>query len=254
MNFFANTLKKKIVEKNPLILNLTNGVTTDWVAAGLLSLGASPVMSHDVQEIEELLHYASALVVNIGTLDAAFQHLVRFACDMAVKHNKPILLDPVGAGATALRTTFATTLCSNYPIRIVRGNASEIAALSGLKGQTKGVDSTEKSQDMTDAARNVSSMYNTVVAMSGAVDVIADDKRIFEIARGSELMPLVVGSGCLLTAVLAAFHAVHDDAFEAAQYGSYFYALCGERAAKESALPGSFRVAMVDALYQYLDA
>lgn len=253
MNLFANQLKKKIVEENPLILNLTNAVTTDWVASGLLSLGASPVMSHDEAEIEELMHYARAVVINIGTLDPVFQRLVNFTCEVATVQKKPIVIDPVGAGATTLRTSFAKTLCTAYPIRIIRGNASEIGALSGRKGQTKGVDSTEDTMHLKDAAKAVASTYQTVVAMSGAVDVIADASRTLEIARGSEIMPLVVGTGCLLSAVLAAFHAIHEDAFEAALYGSYFYALCGERAATQSILPGSFRIAMVDALYQYLN-
>lgn len=253
MNTFSNQLKQKIVTGRPLILNITNDVTPDFIANGLLSLGASPVMSRDESEIEELVRYASAVVINIGTLDKAFQSLARSACDVACCLKKPIILDPVGAGATDLRTTFANELLSTYDIAILRGNASEIGALSGRVGQTKGVDSTEESRSMKEAACILAEKYDCVVAMSGAVDVVTCSGRSEEIARGSALMPLVVGTGCLLSAVLAAFHAVHQDAFEAALYGSYFYALCGERAAAQSAFPGSFRVAMIDALYQYLE-
>lgn len=253
MNTLVNALKKNIVDLNPLVLNITNSVTPDVIANGLLSLGASPVMSHDVAEIEELVSYARAIVINIGTLDETFKQLARTTCEIAEVLKKPIVLDPVGAGATHLRTAFAKELLLNYNIAIVRGNASEIGALSGQPGRTKGVDSTEDSQVMKEAARVVAIAHDCVVAMSGAVDVITSTTRCESIARGSALMPLVVGSGCLLTSVVAAFHAVHQDAFEAAFYGSYFYALCGERAADISLLPGSFRVAMIDALYQYLE-
>ncbi len=253
MNLFANTLKKKIVSAHPLILNITNNVTPDLIANGLLSLGASAVMSQDVAEIEELTQDASAVVINIGTLDETFKSLASTTCEIATTLKKPIILDPVGAGATRLRTTFASELLSNYDISIVRGNASEISALSGKIGKTKGVDSTENTQDVKDIAQAMAVKHNCVIAMSGAVDVITSATRTEEIARGSALMPLVVGTGCLLSAVVGAFHAVHSDAFEAAFYGSYFYALCGERAAAQSASPGSFRVAMIDALYQYLE-
>lgn len=253
MNLLANTLKKKIVSTNPLILNITNDVTPDLIANGLLSLGASVVMSQDVTEIEELTQYASAVVINIGTLNDTFKSLARATCEIASTLKKPIILDPVGAGATRLRTTFACELLSNYEISIVRGNASEISALSGHTGQTKGVDSTQNTQEVRDIAQEVATKHNCVIAMSGAVDVISSATRTEEIARGSALMPLVVGTGCLLSAVVGAFHAIHPDAFEAAWYGSYFYALCGERAAAQCAFPGSFRVAMIDALYQYLE-
>jgi hydroxyethylthiazole kinase len=253
MNILANTLKKKIVETAPLILNLTNIVTPDLIANGLLSLGASPVMTQDANEIEELTRYASAVVINMGTLNDTFKQLARVACGIANDLGKPLILDPVGAGATVLRTDFAVELLSDYAVTVVRGNASEIAALSGAQGDTKGVDSTKESALMVDTAKAVAEQYRCVVVMSGAVDVVASQMISESIARGSPLMPRIVGTGCLLSAVIGAFCAVHSDPFEAALYGSYFYALCGERAALDTSAPGSFRVAMIDALYQYLE-
>lgn len=251
----VNQIQARLHQVRPLILNITNKVSMDFVANGLLSVGASPIMSHDASEMEELVNLASCVVINIGTLDAPFIALAETAMALANGLKKPIILDPVGAGATFLRTATAKRFLTTFDISIVRGNASEIAALSPEcqhAVQTKGVDSTLNSTETISFAQTLSQAYDTVVAMSGATDVICDPQRTETLTYGSPTMPYVVGTGCLLSAVIAAFHAVHADPFEASVYASYFYALAGERAALKTNLPGSFKTYFLDALHQAL--
>lgn len=244
-----STLQRCISNTRPLILNITNAVTTDFIANGLLSLGASPIMSHALCEIEELVHLATAVVINIGTLDDDFVRLAEETARIANLLNKPVILDPVGAGATHYRTSISQQLLSAREIAIIRGNASEIMALAGQIADTRGVDSTMSTELAIEAAQMLARRYDVVVAMSGAIDVIVDATRMKHVRRGSALMPLITGTGCLLSAVVAAFHAVHQDAFEAAVAASFFYAVSGERAALKTNLPGSFKVHFLDALH-----
>jgi hydroxyethylthiazole kinase len=244
-----NRIRQHILEERPLILNITNAVTADFVANGLLSMGASPVMSHALCEIEELVALSSAVMVNIGTLSDNFNQLAKKTCRIANNLKKPIILDPVGAGATHYRTSVCKQLLSETNIAIIRGNAGEVMALAGQMSHTKGVDSLIGTAFAVESAQMLARYHGIVVAMSGETDVITDGTRIEKITRGSELMPLITGTGCLLTAVVAAFHAVCEDAFDAAAYASYFYAVSGERAARDTSLPGSFKVHFLDALH-----
>ncbi len=144
----------KIKQDKPLIVNLTNDVTMNFVADGLLSLGASPIMSKSEQEIEDLLQWAQAIVINFGTLDDAFIALSERACIIANQLNKPVLLDPVGAGASNYRTETCMKFLQQYNLSIIRGNASEIMSLAAVARLTKGVDSTMDSQQAIESAKN----------------------------------------------------------------------------------------------------
>ncbi|MDX2346042.1 MAG: hydroxyethylthiazole kinase [Legionella sp.] len=234
---------------NPLVLNLTNYVSMDFVANGLISLGASPIMSESAEEVEDLLKISQALVINIGTLNQAFIARAETACMHANALNIPIILDPVGAGATAYRTQTAVNLLQNYKIALVRGNASEIMALAGEAVQTKGVDSLAVSLDAETAATALSKQYQCVVLVSGVTDVIVSGSKITHLSEGSPMMPKVVGTGCLFTAVTAAFcAAMPDDFYEAAQASAWYYGRCGALAAQKSSGPGSFKMHFLDQL------
>ena len=243
-----NQIIYRVRQERPLILNITNAVTMDVVANGLLSLGASPIMSQAHQEIEELVTMASAVVINLGTLTDEFIALAMQACHTANALNKPIIFDPVGAGASVYRTRTCQRLLNDTDVAIVRGNASEIMALAGGEARTKGVDSMMHTDDAFLKAQQLAHHQNCTVVMSGPVDMIIDAHHDIQIDRGAPLMPRVTGTGCLLSAVVAAFHAVHTDRFEAAYYASLFYAVCGEQAAKDATGPGSFRVHFIDSL------
>lgn len=238
----------KIKKNKPLVLNITNDVTMDFVANGLLSLGASPVMSKAEQEIEDLVKIANSVVINIGTLTDKFIDLCSHACLMANTFNKPIILDPVGVGASCYRTDTCLKLINNYDISIIRGNASEIMSLSDLSFSTKGVDSTAQSECAMESAKIISMRHHAAIVISGKTDVIIDADSIYRFDRGSSLMPTVTGTGCLLSAVVGAFHAVEKNRLDASAAATIFYGICGEIAEKETKGPGSFKMKFIDAL------
>lgn len=246
-----NNLLSRIKQSNPLILNLTNNVTIDFVANGLLSLGASPVMSQAEEEINDLIQIASAVIVNIGTLNKKFIELCEHVCKIANQLNKPIILDPVGVGASLYRTSACETLLKNYRIAVLRGNASEIGVLCGFRTLTKGVDSTIESEKIIDFVKTFSERHKVVVCVSGKIDVIVEGNKINLFNRGSQLMPMVTGTGCLLSAVIGAFQAVEENYFEAVSVATLFYGICGEIAAEKSKGPGSFRTHFLDALNKF---
>lgn len=238
----------KIKEEKPLILNITNDVTMDFIANGLLSLGASPVMSKAQQEIEDLLQLASSVVINLGTLDEKFIALCEQVCNTANQLKKPIILDPVGAGASQYRNHASMNLIQQYDIAIIRGNASEIMSLSGVSSQTKGVDSTTQSEHAIESAQLLSTRYDAAVVVSGKTDIIVDRDNILQFNYGSPLMPMITGTGCLLSAVVGAFHAVEKNRFEASVLATVFYGICGEKAAEKSHGPASFKINFLDQL------
>jgi hydroxyethylthiazole kinase len=241
-------LTTQIKQQGPLVLNITNYVTMDFVANGLLSIGASPVMSHEPEEIQDLIAIASVVVINPGTLDENFVHLCEAACKAANQLNKPLILDPVGVGASSYRTAVSKKLISDYQIAIIRGNASEIMALAGLPLTTKGVDSNAGTAHAVASAKALAAQGSTVL-ISGAVDVVVNAEHEQGFSRGSAMMPMITGTGCLLSAVVAAFHAVQADAFAAASAAALFYSVCGENAAAQSSGPGSFKTKFLDSLY-----
>lgn len=237
-----------IKEQNPLIVNITNVVTMDFIANGLLSLGASPVMSHALPEIEELLQLSKAAVINLGTLEESFVSLCKETAKWANHHTIPLILDPVGSGATNYRTTTARQLLDDFSFEIIRGNASEIMALSGAAHHTKGVDSIDEVDKAFFSAQALARQYNTTVVITGACDLIIDSKQHVFNARGSSCMSRVTGMGCLLSAVCAAFRCIEKSTFNAAYMATYFYSLCGELAEKHSPGPGTYKSVFLDHL------
>ncbi|WP_460670823.1 hydroxyethylthiazole kinase [Larkinella ripae] len=234
----------------PLIHNITNFVVMNTTANALLALGASPAMVHAPEEVEDFVSIASALVINIGTLDATFVAGMKLAMRRAKDLGKPVVFDPVGVGATAYRNGVSWNLLTLATPDIIRGNASEIRALAGLDAQTKGVDSTVGSDAAVEAARRLSRVWNCVVIISGATDYIIRDDQTATIANGHPLMTKVTGMGCTATALTGAFAAVNSDYFQAATHAMAVMGIAGERAVEQRAAPGSLQVNFLDALYQ----
>jgi hydroxyethylthiazole kinase len=238
-----------IKQNRPLILNITNQVTMDFIANGLLSLGASPIMSQSFREVDDLLKLVQGVTVNIGTLDDAFVTLCEQVCQRAWQCGKPVVLDPVGAGASQYRTQTCLQLLKQYPFAAIRGNASEILALwDASHHHTKGVDTQCTAFEAIEAAQALSEQYQTIVIISGPTDVVIANKQSMHFARGSSMMAQVTGSGCLLTAVVSAFQAVSTDAYQAACAAVLFFSVCGELAARQAKGPGSFKSHFLDVL------
>ncbi|GAB3916291.1 hydroxyethylthiazole kinase [Larkinella terrae] len=232
----------------PLVHNITNYVVMNFSANALLAVGASPVMAHAVEEVEEMVGIASALVINIGTLSAPWVLAMKRAMKKAAELGKPIVLDPVGAGATSYRNTVLAELLETASPSLIRGNASEILALAGLGGQTKGVDSTASSMNSLEAAQSLSERFGSVVSVSGAVDVIVQKNRLAYIENGHPLMTKVTGMGCSASAIAGAFCAVQPDVFQAAVTAATTMGVCGEIAFSKATAPGSFQIAFLDTL------
>ena len=234
--------------QSPLVHNITNFVVMNYTANALLAVGASPVMAHAIEEVEDMVAIAGALVVNIGTLSPLWVEGMKKAMLAAVKLSKPIVLDPVGAGATPYRKQVLSELLNTVSPMLIRGNASEILALAGANIQTKGVDSTASSTDSIQAAKLLSDQYGCVVSVSGATDVIVSGEKIAYVENGVPLMTRVTGMGCSASAIAGAFCAVQADAFQAAVSAAAFMGVCGEKAFEKAKLPGTFQIAFLDAL------
>ena len=243
---------RRVRERKPLVHNITNYVVMNYTANALLACGASPVMAHAAEEVEEMVALAGALVLNIGTLSPPWIEAMLKAGKQANVLRVPVILDPVGAGATRLRTDSARRLTEELSIHVIRGNASEILALSEEKSRsrTKGVDSVHTVDQAAEMAPALARELRTALAITGAVDLITDGERTCRVLNGHEMMSRVTGTGCTATAIIGAFLAVDPDPVEAAATGLAYFGLAGEKAAAKGTGPGSFQIALLDALYE----
>jgi hydroxyethylthiazole kinase len=239
----------RIRESAPLVHNITNYVVMNTTANALLAIGASPVMAHAIEEVEAVARMAGALVINIGTLSPAWIDAMLLAGRAASKQGIPIVLDPVGAGATAYRTDTARQLGRDVMPAVIRGNASEIRAMAQADSVTRGVDSVHSSEASVDQARRVAGEYRCVVAMSGATDIIVCGDATTRVANGHPIMPRITGLGCAASALAGAFAAVNPSPYEAAVHAMIVMGIAGEIAAERSSGPGSFWAQFLDALY-----
>ena len=235
-------------ERAPLVHNITNYVVMNNTANALLALGASPVMAHAVEEVEDLVGLSGALVINIGTLSEPWIAAMRLAAVRARDAGVPWLLDPVGAGATRFRNETAAELVGLRP-NVVRGNGSEIMALAGAAGATKGVDSTASSEAAVDLAKHLAAHTGGVAAVTGAVDYVTDGERVHSVSNGDPMMSRVTGLGCSASAVIGAFLAVENDSLAATVHALAVFGVAGEIAAEGAAGPGSLQLRLLDALH-----
>ena len=236
-------------EKKPLIHNITNFVVMNYTANALLAMGASPVMAHAQNEVEDMVSLAGALVLNIGTLTDDWIDSMIKAGKKASENGTPIILDPVGSGATALRTDSAKKIIDQTRISVIRGNASEILSLRRTESKTKGVDSIHSVEEAAKAATVLAQELNTTLAITGPVDLVTDGKRVIRVANGHPLMGCVTGTGCTATVTIGAFLAVDTDPVSATATALAYFGLAGEVAAQSASAPGSFMIQMIDALY-----
>ena len=239
----------KIRNKKPLIHNITNFVVMNYTANALLALGASPVMAHASEEVEEMVSMAGALVLNIGTLTPEWVESMVKAGKKANELNIPVILDPVGSGATKLRTDSSIRFIEDLSISIIRGNPSEILSLGKKSMGTRGVDSIHKVEDAYEAAVEMAGELGITLAITGKIDMVTDGKRVLKVYNGHELMGRITGTGCAATAIIGAFSAVDPEPVTAAATALAYFGLAGEKGAKGISGPGSFMISLLDALY-----
>ncbi len=237
-----------IKSENPLIHHITNTVVMNFTANATLCLGAAPVMAPCAGESVEMVSHAGALLLNIGTLDPDLVESMLSAGRVANKLGIPVVFDPVGAGATGLRTRSARMIVSELDLSVIRGNAGEILALAGSNGRVRGVDSMDSVESQLDAISSFAAESGNVIAVTGVSDIVTDGDRTARINNGHSMMGRVTGTGCAASTSVACFSAVMKDPFNAAFGGLVTLAIAGENAARICKGPGTFVPCFLDAL------
>jgi hydroxyethylthiazole kinase len=240
----------RLRSEKPLIHQITNYVVMNETANATLALGALPVMAHAPQEVDEMASVAGALVLNIGTLSERWIEAMLIAGRAANATGAPIVLDPVGAGATTYRTETARRLLEELDVAVVRGNAAEVATLAGREAEIRGVESIGAGESGAELARAAASKLGCVVVVTGPVDHVSDGEGALAVANGDALLGTVSGTGCMATAVTGSFLAVRRDApLEGAAEALAAFGIAGEDAARGAKGPGTFHAGLYDALY-----
>ncbi|WP_186580690.1 hydroxyethylthiazole kinase [Aquibacillus kalidii] len=248
MTFLARMIDQ-VRDKQPLVHNITNQVVINFTANGLYALGAAPVMANAVEEAADMASNADALLLNIGTLTSAQVEAMILAGKAANQKGIPVVLDPVGVGATHFRSRAAEKILKEVKVSFIRGNAGEVGHLAGLTSQMRGVDASGESDNKLVAHQAVKTLGVPVI-VTGKQDVITDGKTTYVISNGHFLLTKVTGAGCLLSSVVAAFLANSDNYLDAAASAVGFYGVAAEIAAQHTNAPGSFQVAFLDSLYE----
>jgi hydroxyethylthiazole kinase len=239
---------REIRARKPLVHQITNYVVMNETANATLALGALPVMAHAPEEVEEMVGLAGALVLNIGTLSSHWVGAMLAAGWAANQRGVPVVLDPVGAGATTYRTDTARRILDEVDVAVLRGNAGEIATLVGVAAEVRGVESAAVAAEPADLAREAARSLGVVASVTGPVDHVSDGDRVAAIANGDPMLATITGTGCMSSAMTGCFLAVAGSPFDAAVEALVAFGVAGEDAAREARGPGSFHVNLYDAL------
>jgi hydroxyethylthiazole kinase len=253
-------LLNNVKEKNPLVHHITNYVTVNDCANITLAIGGSPVMAEDINEVCDMVSLSSALVINIGTLNSRSVQAMILAGKKANELNIPVILDPVGAGATSYRTETVKKIISEVKLSVIRGNLSEIKTIYGKETKTKGVDACDsiclngnELEEEKERARALASKLNTVIAITGAVDIITDGKILYCVKNGHKIMAKVTGTGCMCTSLIGSFLGTGEKKLVAALSGIVSMGIAGEIAYegldKSKGGTGTLKVKILDAIY-----
>jgi hydroxyethylthiazole kinase len=240
---------RRLRDAKPLVHQITNYVVMNETANATLALGALPVMAHAKEEVEEMVGFAGALVLNIGTLSPHWLDEMLLAGKAANTRGVPVVLDPVGVGATRYRTDTAKRILDEVDVTVLRGNAGEVATLVGVDAEMRGVESIGAGGDPAEIARAAAAALGVVASVTGPVDHVSDGERVHAIANGHPLMASITGTGCMSSAITGCFLTVNRDRpLEAAVEALVAFGVAGEDAAVGAKGPGSFHVALYDAL------
>lgn len=240
---------EQLRKERPLVVCITNDVVKPFTANSLLALGASPIMSGEKNEAADILKHAGALLLNIGTCTEEKIPLYEEMARCANEYNIPVVLDPVGCGASLFRKNLTDKLLRKYDIALVKGNAGEIHALSGREAASKGVDSIVEGNTL-DIAKAAHGVLNVPVLATGETDAYADGTQKITLHNGHEYLEDITGSGCVLGAISAAFLAMKNNADSIADAVS-LYNIAAEKAARTAEGPGTFAVKLIDEIYKF---
>jgi hydroxyethylthiazole kinase len=240
---------RRLRETKPLVHQITNYVVMNETANATLALGALPVMAHAREEVEEMVAIAGALVINIGTLSPHWVDAMLAAGRAANERGVPVVLDPVGVGATTYRTDTAKRILDEVDVAVLRGNGGEVATLVGVDAEVRGVESIDAGGDPAELARTAGTRLGLVASVTGPVDHVSDGETVIRVANGHPLLASITGTGCMSTAMTGCFLAVNRERpLEAAAEALIAFGVAGEDAAVGAKGPGSFHVNLYDAL------
>jgi hydroxyethylthiazole kinase len=246
----AGATLRTIRERRPLVHQITNYVVMNETANATLALGALPVMAHAVEEVEEMARLASALVLNIGTLSEHWIESMLLAGGTASALRIPVVLDPVGVGATQYRTATARRILDLVDVTVLRGNAGEVGTLVGAAAEVRGVESMGAGMESAELAREAARRLGVIASVTGPVDHVSDGARVLAIANGHQLLATVTGTGCMSSAIAGCFLAGKpDEPLEAAAEALAAFGVAAEDAARSAEGPGTFHARLYDALY-----
>ncbi len=247
-----NNIIKKVREESPLIHHITNYVTVNDCANITLAFGASPVMAHCIDEVEEMVSISSALVLNIGTIQSSSIEAFIKAGKKAISLGKPVIFDPVGCGASKLRSDVSKAIINEVKPSVIKGNMAEIKHLLFNKSNMKGVDSEESMKDAEKISVELALKTNAVVVTTGKVDYITDGKRIAAVSNGTSMLSKITGTGCMLNSIIASCCSVNNDYLVSSAVATSAMGICGETAEKNLNInegSGTFRYRLIDAFY-----
>ncbi len=240
---------RELRERKPLVHQITNYVVMNETANATLALGALPVMAHAPEEVVEMVGLASALVLNIGTLSERWIDAMLLAGRAAGTHGIPVVLDPVGAGATSYRTETARRILGEVRVTVLRGNAGEVATLVGADAEVRGVESIASGLEPEALAREAARQLGLVASVTGPVDHVSDGERVLAVANGDPLLAAVTGTGCISSALTGCFLAARpQEPLEAAAEALAALGVAAEDAADGAGGPGTFHARLYDAL------
>ncbi|MGB9813221.1 MAG: hydroxyethylthiazole kinase [Thermovenabulum sp.] len=244
-------LLTKVRSQKPLVHHITNIVTVNDCANITLAVGALPVMAHALEEVEDMVKAASSLVLNIGTLTPEQVEAMIKAGKKANELGIPVVLDPVGAGATPLRTESTWRILNEVKVSVIKGNSAEIGVLAGAGGEIRGVEAVKSSENLLTAAKNMAKALRSIVVITGATDIVTDGHRVAYVDNGHYLMGTITGTGCMLASVIGGFCGAERDYFKASIAALVVFGLAGELAAKRPEVrgPASFKTCFFDEIY-----
>ena len=242
-------LLTRLRQQRPLVHHITNNVTVNECANITLCMGGLPVMAYAAEEVAQMASAAGALVLNIGTLSLEQVEAMIIAGKKANQEGIPVVLDPVGVGATDLRTESAGRILREVKVTVIKGNKAEVSILAGSGGQIKGVESVGEYSDIMQTAKTLARRENCIVVVTGPEDIITDGQKLLLVANGHPLMGSVVGTGCMTASVLGCFLAISKDRLEASAAAMAAFGLAGELAARSPVVlgPGTYKAALFDA-------
>lgn len=240
-------------KKRPLVMHITNYVTVNDCANITLCAGGSPVMTSQIEDAISMVGMASSLVLNIGTPDDSVIEAMVEAGRLANELDVPVILDPVGFGATPYRTDAVDRILDEIRVSVIKGNEGEISNMAGLGGKVRGVDSDSCSDNASDAVKILAERTGSIVAMTGKNDRVSDGNKVFILSNGSEKMTEVSGTGCMASSVVGCYVGTFGAGMESVAAALSVFSIAGEMAAEISDGPGSFKSALMDCLYNLTD-